>query len=203
MWVDLWVRKISWRRKWQPTAVFLPGKSHEQGSLVGYSPCGHKRAEHDLVRMHILSAQATEIGHPGKRQLCFLCLTPLSMIRYDCAYKGSGPSTRAGTQQCGRGWGEVSPLTAITPPGLPRPGSLAHPMAMRRGEVGSQTLPQSTHLPVFVSSCHEDFGSRTQPSQQGLPGPPAFPVPGGSKDRPTPPPAVDLRKPRGVGMGIG
>ena len=89
MWVDLWVRKISWRRKWQPTAVFLPGKSHEQGSLVGYRPCGHKRAEHDLVRMHILSAQATEIGHPGKRQLCFLCLTPLSMIRYDCAYKGS------------------------------------------------------------------------------------------------------------------
>ena len=33
-----WVRKISWRRKWQPTPVFLPGKSHGQKSLVGYSP---------------------------------------------------------------------------------------------------------------------------------------------------------------------
>jgi len=27
-----------WRRKWQPTPVFLPGKSHGQRSLVGYSP---------------------------------------------------------------------------------------------------------------------------------------------------------------------
>ena len=38
---DLWVRKIPWRRKWQPTLVFLPGKSHGQRSLVGYSPWGH------------------------------------------------------------------------------------------------------------------------------------------------------------------
>ena len=35
-----WFRKIPWRRKWQCTPVFLPGKSHEQRSLVGYSPWG-------------------------------------------------------------------------------------------------------------------------------------------------------------------
>ena len=39
---DLWVRKIPWRRKWQPTPVFLPGKSHGQKSLAGYSPWDHK-----------------------------------------------------------------------------------------------------------------------------------------------------------------
>ena len=39
-----WVRKISWRRKWQPTPVFLPGKSHGQRSLVGYSPRGRKES---------------------------------------------------------------------------------------------------------------------------------------------------------------
>ena len=33
-----WVRKIPWRRKWLPTPVFLPGESHGQRSLVGYSP---------------------------------------------------------------------------------------------------------------------------------------------------------------------
>ena len=33
-----WVWKIPWRRKWQPTPVFLPGKSHGQRSLAGYSP---------------------------------------------------------------------------------------------------------------------------------------------------------------------
>ena len=35
---DPWVRKIPWRRKWQPTPVFLPGESHGQRSLAGYSP---------------------------------------------------------------------------------------------------------------------------------------------------------------------
>ena len=35
---DPWVGKIPWRRAWQPTAVFLPGESHGQRSLMGYSP---------------------------------------------------------------------------------------------------------------------------------------------------------------------
>ena len=38
-----------WRRKWQPTPVFLPGKSHGQRSLAGYSPWGPKRVRLDLV----------------------------------------------------------------------------------------------------------------------------------------------------------
>ena len=42
---DPWVGKIPWRRKWQPTPVFLPGKSHGQRSLVGYSPWGHKESD--------------------------------------------------------------------------------------------------------------------------------------------------------------
>ena len=35
---DPWVRKIPWSRKRLPTAVFLPGKSHDWRSLAGYSP---------------------------------------------------------------------------------------------------------------------------------------------------------------------
>ena len=42
------VWKIPWRRKWQPTLVFLSGKSHGQRSLAGYSPWGPKRAGHNL-----------------------------------------------------------------------------------------------------------------------------------------------------------
>ena len=34
-------------RKWHPAPVFLPGKSHGQRSLAGYSPWGHKRVRHD------------------------------------------------------------------------------------------------------------------------------------------------------------
>ena len=47
---DSWVKKIPWRKKWQLTPVLLPGKSHGQRSLVGYSSWGHKesdRAEQD------------------------------------------------------------------------------------------------------------------------------------------------------------
>ena len=40
----------SWRRKWQPTPVLLPGKFHGWGSLVGYSPWGHK--ESDTIEWH-------------------------------------------------------------------------------------------------------------------------------------------------------
>ena len=40
--VPPWVGKIPWRRKWQPTPAFLPGKSHGWRSLAGYSPKSHK-----------------------------------------------------------------------------------------------------------------------------------------------------------------
>ena len=42
---DPWVRKIPWRRKCQPTPEFLPGESHRQRSLVGYSPWGHRELD--------------------------------------------------------------------------------------------------------------------------------------------------------------
>ena len=46
-WVRAWVGKISWRRAWQPTLVFLPGKFHGQRSLVGYIPWGLQRVGND------------------------------------------------------------------------------------------------------------------------------------------------------------
>ena len=47
----LWVRKIPWRRKWQPTPVFLPGESHGRRSLVGYSP--RCRKELDTISLSL------------------------------------------------------------------------------------------------------------------------------------------------------
>ena len=43
-WVQSWVGKIPWRKKWKPTPVFLPGNSYGQRSLEGYSPQGHKES---------------------------------------------------------------------------------------------------------------------------------------------------------------
>ena len=46
MWVlASWMGKTPWRRKWQPTPVFLPGEFHGQSSLVGCSPWGFKESD--------------------------------------------------------------------------------------------------------------------------------------------------------------
>ena len=42
---NAWVAKIPWRKKWWPTQIFLPGKSHGQRSLAGYSPWGCKESD--------------------------------------------------------------------------------------------------------------------------------------------------------------
>ena len=42
-------RVTPWRREWQPTPVFSPGKSHGQNSLEGYSPWVGKRVGHNLA----------------------------------------------------------------------------------------------------------------------------------------------------------
>ena len=49
---ETWVRKIPWRRAWQPTPVFLPGESHGQRILAGYSPWGHKESDVTEVTEH-------------------------------------------------------------------------------------------------------------------------------------------------------
>ena len=48
-WFDPWIRKIPWRRKWQPTLVFLPGESNGQRNLAGYSPWGYKELDADAM----------------------------------------------------------------------------------------------------------------------------------------------------------
>ena len=60
-----WVGKIPWRRKWQPTPVFLPGESHGRRSLVGYSPWGRKEAD-TTERLH-------HHHHPSPTLAFFMC----------------------------------------------------------------------------------------------------------------------------------
>ena len=58
---DPWVGKIIWRREWQPTPVFLPGKFHRQRSLVGYNPWGLKESDTtEHVPMHRITWRTHE-----------------------------------------------------------------------------------------------------------------------------------------------
>ena len=47
-----WVRKIPWRRQWQPIPAFLPGESHGQRSLEKYSPQDRKELDMTEVTQH-------------------------------------------------------------------------------------------------------------------------------------------------------
>ena len=55
-----WAGKIPWRRAWQPTPVFVTGKSHGQRSLVNYSPWGRK--ESDMTEQTRASEQMGLLG---------------------------------------------------------------------------------------------------------------------------------------------
>ena len=68
---DPLVKKIPWKRKWQPAPVFLPEKSNGQRSLAGYSPWDHKMVGQNLVT---------------KQQICLHIYSSLSLSIYIYIY---------------------------------------------------------------------------------------------------------------------
>ena len=64
-----------WRRQWQPTPVFLPGKSHGQRNLVGYSPWGHEESD-TTERLHFHFSLSC-IGEGNDNPLQCSCLENL------------------------------------------------------------------------------------------------------------------------------
>ena len=66
------VRKIPWRRKWQRTPVFLPGKFHGWRNLVGYSPWGRKDSD-TTERLHFHFSLSC-IGEGNGNPLQYSCL---------------------------------------------------------------------------------------------------------------------------------
>ena len=98
---DPWVRKTLWRRKWQPTVVFLAGKSHgQQRSLEGYCPWSCKRVGHNW-----------ETKQQGRKWTCLehLCAQPAACVHSLCTSKAwkvwSCPRVPPSvTQQAGGQW---------------------------------------------------------------------------------------------------
>ena len=72
---DPWVKKIPWRRRWHPTLVFLPGKSH------GQSPYGHTEldvteqwsAHSPTPATACMDFSFTLVGFPSKPYNCLMC----------------------------------------------------------------------------------------------------------------------------------
>ena len=64
-----------WRRKWQPTPVLLPGKSHGQRSLVGYSPWGRKESD-TTERLHSLTHSLHTLAFFCRKTVPLKCCLP-------------------------------------------------------------------------------------------------------------------------------
>ena len=133
-----WVRKIPWRRKWQPTPLFLLGEFQGQRSLAGYSPWGCKESDtterlphlhkgtrgpaccgHQLQQSRVPSTQDPAVQHSGAPGLSLAACTPCpARITRPLELGGGGsPSTHgvasAGSSQEGPGSGSPQPSKRV------------------------------------------------------------------------------------------
>ena len=84
-----WVVKIPWRRAWQPTPVFLPGESHGQRSLAGYSPSGNKKSDTTKATKHTnipRTRQPASSFHSLEREVLLFARLAFSWS-HQCSFK--------------------------------------------------------------------------------------------------------------------
>ena len=129
-----WVGKISWRRKWQPTAEFLPGKSHGQRNLVGYSPWGHKESDRtERLHFHFHSLRASVLGSFSGHRIRWLgwnslksvvapSVRPWSWPWGICRTRTADADQLPGHKKQGAGHARVTGLWAPEPPTAPGRG---------------------------------------------------------------------------------
>ena len=126
---DLWVAKVPWRRKWQPTPVSLPGKFHGQRSLAGYSPWGRKESDMTETRKDACT-------HETPR-----CLESPSLVSI-CIRGKVRPLRHVGTLR-GQGQSGTPPLQPLSSPAAP-----AHELAS--GEPVTLLPSNMAHLKHLV-----------------------------------------------------
>ena len=107
---DPWVRKIPWRRKWQPLALFLPGKSQGQRSLAGCSPQGYKESD-TTEQLTVFSKKvsawpSTSSLFPQKPEDPCL-LTPITGWVILDKFQLIGPSVSSSTKQRSKYWSHL------------------------------------------------------------------------------------------------
>ena len=106
-----WVRKIPWRRAWQPTPVFLPGESQGQRRLAGYSLCGHPESG------------TTELSTWGCRLQC-------------CHSRSVSEEPRSAVMWLNHSWTESHATAPSFPASPPSPGLQNHPQSSSGVGVG-------------------------------------------------------------------
>ena len=141
---DPWVGMIPWRRKWPPTLVFLPAKSHRQRSLVSCPVHGVCRVRHDWAHT----------------QLCFRCVVNLGSHHFNL------PSDPHEVARCPRlelvitdriapGWRWPLPLSAFSPQGVWLPCPLYRRLQhepLGEAETAGPVVERAGHPPPLRSA---------------------------------------------------
>ena len=106
---DPWVKKVPWRRKWHPTPVFLPGKSHGQSRLVGYSPWGCKVSDtteqlSNWACMHVIYIKERDLYRDINLYISYWFSFPgepwYSILVFNvCLYKGGKTESEEGRRK--------------------------------------------------------------------------------------------------------
>ena len=83
-----WVRRVPWRRAWQPTSVFLPGDSHGQRNLSDYSPWGHKELDTTEATEHtcITSGKCSGCRDQHSHSPTALCQLQIGTYQEHCQW---------------------------------------------------------------------------------------------------------------------
>ena len=114
---------FAWRRKWQPTPLFLPGKSHGQRSLVGYSPWARKRVSHDIATKqgnHLLENISFFKFKDGSIQFSFSVMSN-SLQPHEPQHARppcQSPAPRVHPNPCLLSWYAIQPSHPLTSPSL-------------------------------------------------------------------------------------
>ena len=96
VWFNPWVGKIPWRRKWQPTPIFLPGECPGQRSLVGCSPWGCQELDTTEGTWRACTHTHT---HTHTHMISFQCWGEI-----ECTHTHTHTHTHTISFQC---WGEI------------------------------------------------------------------------------------------------
>ena len=140
-----WVGKIPWRRKWQPTPMFLPGKSHGQRSLADYSSWGHRELDMTewLLLLLLSHVRRVQLCVPHRRQ-------PTRLPR---PWDSPGKNTGVGCHfllQCMKvkSESEVAQLclTLLDPMDCNLPGSSVHGISQARARLNDGPKVQTSSL---------------------------------------------------------
>ena len=130
-------RRSPWRRKWQPTPVFMPEESHGQRSLIGYSPWGHK--ESDMTERLHFHLTPLQVG-----------ATHLPKVAGQTALENQGLIGQRASQECL--FCHRRPAQQITLWGITY-STHHHTHTHRHTHLrcGQSTCPSFTYRPVFTA----------------------------------------------------